>query len=225
MILHNATHLDTRRLEALFRQCAAPWPLDGLDVRVRYTRSSPFSGLCVYQTGRIHVNIGRRNRYPYAIRTHVARAKTTRRAWWRPMHVVHVSDAYQLALFIFLHELYHWLIRKARRNTRQKEGRCDRFAVRALVERFGVSVLDHEGRPVPRDSWDFQDLDAFVARALPTRKRPSPTKRGAPTKLATAAIRSLNGPAAHHTPAGVGAAARQLMLFGAMEREWEMRNS
>jgi len=176
MQFRNSTQLDSARLEALFRRCAAPWPLDGLDVRVRYTRSTPFSGVCFYRTGRIHVNVGRRVRYPYRLRTHVARPRTTRRGWWRPLYVLELRDPYQLATFIFLHELYHWLIRKARRNVRQKEGRCDRFAARGVIRAFGLTMLDECRRPAAAEEWDFQDLDGFVAAA---QRVPRPVRQAA----------------------------------------------
>jgi hypothetical protein len=178
MRLHNSTHLDTARLERLMLAAIEGWPRDGLDVRVRYSRGAEFSGTCFYKAGKITINLGRRNSYPYAIRTGIARAESDRRHWWREIYSVHVADAYQLALFIFLHEFYHWLVRKARRNIRQKESRCDRFATRALVELFQAPVFDAKGRPVPREEWDFQDLDGFVAaargrprRVLPPRPR------------------------------------------------------
>jgi hypothetical protein len=172
MNFRNETQLDSHTLERLFREFAVPWPLDGLDVRVRYTRSTPFSGLCSYNTGRINVNIGRKNAYPFPIYTHIARARSTARGWWRPYYAVPAADGYQLATFIFMHELYHWLVKKARRNTRQKESRCDRFAARALVDGFGAVVTDPQGGAVARETWDFQDLDGFVAAALtaPTRR-------------------------------------------------------
>ena len=81
----------------------------------------------------------------------------------------------------FLHGLYHWLIRKARRNMRQKEAMCDRFAARHLVDRFGATVRDDRGRPVPRSEWDFQDVDGFVAavrmRSSGQTKRKNHTRR------------------------------------------------
>lgn len=210
MKFRNATQLDSRRLEELFRRFAEPWPLDGLDVRVKYTRSTPFSGVCFYRTGRIHVNIGRRNRYPYALKTHIARARTTRRSWWRPLYVLELQDAYQLALFIFLHELYHWLIRKARRNTRQKESRCDRFASRALTRRLGVQLHDGHGGPVADSDWDFQDLDGFVAAAMrsPTAAKRAPRPRRGTVQPLMAAL--------HATGASAAAGPRfgeQLQLF------------
>jgi hypothetical protein len=64
-----------------------------------------------------------------------------------------------------MHELYHLLVKRARRNTRQKESMCDRFAARFLVERCGSIVRDDKGRLIPREVWDYQDLDGFVAAA------------------------------------------------------------
>jgi hypothetical protein len=70
-----------------------------------------------------------------------------------------------------MHELYHLLIYRARRNIRQKEAMCDRFAARWMVDRFGAIVRDPRGRPVRRSEWDFQDLDGFVAAVLDRRVR------------------------------------------------------
>jgi hypothetical protein len=79
-----------------------------------------------------------------------------------------------------MHELYHLLLKLARRNTRQKESMCDRFAARFLVERFGTAVRGPAGTRVPREEWDFQDLDGFVAAARQRRaSRPSPIRRAA----------------------------------------------
>ena len=165
MELHNSTHLNGDALERLFQEAVAGWPHEGMHVYVRYSRGSDFSGSCYYRPPRIHINLGRRNRYPYVIRTQIARARSDRRSWWRELYEVEAADAVQLAFFLFMHEFYHWLVRKARRNSRQKEGRCDRFAVRAMVERWGMNVRDTNGRRVPREAWDFQDLDGFVAAA------------------------------------------------------------
>ncbi|MEE8170290.1 MAG: hypothetical protein V3T70_07060 [Phycisphaerae bacterium] len=210
MILVNATHLDTDRLEAILRCYAAPWKTDGLHVRIGYTRTTPYSGTCCYAAKRIRVNIGRANDYPLPIATHIARPRSSRRSWWRQSYIVEARDAYELTLLIFLHELYHWLVRKARRNTRQKEGRCDRFAVRALVDHFGAVVRDSKGRAVPRDAWDFQDLEGFVQRAR--RKRiPRQAKSGAAKSVALrpAARKPMQVIEASRDPA----AARQLLLF------------
>lgn len=171
MILRNRTHLDSSRLLALFRESCGGWPLDGLKVWVRYSRGADFSGACYYATGRIFINLGRANRYPYLLRTHIARARSDARCWWRELYTLELPDAYQLVQFVFLHEFYHWLVRKARRNTRQKEGMCDRFATRALVDRWGTVVRDSAGLPVSRKAWDFQDLDGFVEPARAVRGR------------------------------------------------------
>ncbi len=172
MELRNTTHLDTARLDRMFRNATEGWPRAGLRVFVRYSRGAAFSGTCFYKDGRIFINLGRDNRYPFEIKTHVACARSDARHWWRELYSIEAEDAYQLVLFVFLHEFYHWLVRRARRNVRQKESRCDRFAVRWLVDRYGATVRDHRRRPVARSAWDFQDLDGFVAAARRRRRTP-----------------------------------------------------
>ncbi len=165
MILRNSTVLSTTRLEDMILPVVEGWPHEPLRAFIRNSRGAEFSGACYYHLARIHVNLGRRNTYPYLIRVSIARAQSDRRSWWREVYAVRVADAYQLALFVFLHEFYHWLVKKARRNTRQKESRCDRFATAVLVDRYAAEVLDSAGRRVPREQWDFQDQLAFVAAA------------------------------------------------------------
>lgn len=164
MNFSNSTALDSALLLDAFESCSVPYAHDALTVRVAYTRSAPFSGMCRYHDARVHVNIGRHLRYPYALLTHLARAQSNGRVWWRPGYYVHVESPLQLALFIYLHELYHHLVHAAGHNPRRKESRCDRFAARALCDRFNLVVRDAEGQPVPRGAWDFQDLDSFVRR-------------------------------------------------------------
>jgi len=165
MRVRNSTQLSAARMIDMFLSATEGWPHDDLGVLVRYSRGADFSGSCHYATNRIYVNLGRRNRYPYALRTHLARARSDDRSWWREVYTLEISDPYQLALFVFLHEFYHYLVRRARRNTRQKESMCDRFAARTLVDCYGARVLDPRGTPVGRRDWDFQDLDGFVSRA------------------------------------------------------------
>jgi hypothetical protein len=171
MILLNRTHLESARLEGILLPALIGWPHAGLTLLVRYSRGADFSGTCYYDRGRIHVNLGRHNRYPYLIKTSIARPQSNRRYWWRELYSVEAADAYQLVLFVFMHEFYHWLVKKARRNVRQKEARCDRFAARALVDGFGSVVRDDRGGRVPRLAWDFQDLGGFVAAAVHGRTR------------------------------------------------------
>lgn len=171
MILRNSTELDTSRLEHMFREAVSQWPMDGAQVFVRYSRGADFSGACYYESDRIFINIGRHNRYPYPLKINVARPKSNRTHWWRELYTLEICRPDELALFIFLHEFYHRLVKRARRNVRQKEARCDRFATRVLVDDYGGIVRDSQGRLVPRREWDFQDLDGFVAAARgPIRK-------------------------------------------------------
>jgi hypothetical protein len=173
VILVNRTGLDDARLDRMLHEAVIGWPHERLTVRVRFSRGADYSGTFLRSRRVIYVNLGRHVRYPYRLETYVARARSNRTHWWKPACGLQLADAYQLALFVFLHEFYHWLVTKARRNGRQKESMCDRFAVRGLVELTGLQVTDGKGRPVDRSTWDFQDLDRFVARARPKR-RPTP---------------------------------------------------
>ena len=181
---HNSTDLSDARLLSLFREALAGWSVGEITVRVRYSRSADFSGTCVYATRCVYINLGRHLEYPYLMRTNLAKVRSRVSGWSRPIYTLGLSSGYELAYFVFLHELYHLLVKRARRNTRQKESMCDRFATRHLVDRFGVTVRTSSGKLVPRDAWDFQDLEGFVAAA---RKRPTVTRRAArrPVEAAT----------------------------------------
>ncbi len=184
MIFKNTTSLDGGRLLSMFHDAVRPFPTDDLDVRIRYSRSSDFSGTCYYETQRLHVNLGRHLTYPYIMDTYIARAVTTRSAWTKPLYSIELADGYQVVLFVLLHEYFHWLVKRAGRNTRRKESMCDRYAARILAERHGATVRDPDGLRVDRRVWDFQDLTRFVAAALLT---PSPPRSTAPPPLARAA--------------------------------------
>lgn len=165
MDFRNTTPLDSARLRAMFEQWTQPYAHDGLVVRVRPSRGADFSGACYYLTSRIFINIGGHNRYPYRLATNVARACGNRTHWWRQSYRIVLADGYQLALFIYLHELFHYLVKAAGRCTRRKEAMCDRFATRVLVDGYSCALLDSSGFPVARESWDFQNLERFVAAA------------------------------------------------------------
>ncbi len=161
----NSTDLDDVRLLAHIQNGVAGWAVGTIAVRIRHSRKADFSGSCYYIDRRIFVNLGRHLTYPYIMNTSIARAKTIGRQWYKPMCSVELNNAYELVVFVFMHELYHLLVKRARRNTRQKESMCDRFATRYLVDRMGTAVLGPNGETVSRDVWDFQDLDGFVAAA------------------------------------------------------------
>ncbi len=161
----NATHLSSDRLFDLFLNGLRGWSIGRITVRVRYSRGADFSGTCFYADRRVFINLGKHLRYPYKMDTHIAKARRFGTVWRRPLFSMEIKDAYQLALFIFMHELYHLLVKRAGRNTRQKEAMCDRFAARHLIERLGSSVRTDTGERATRSAWDFQDLEGFVASA------------------------------------------------------------
>jgi hypothetical protein len=132
-------------------------------------------------------------RYPYRLGTHVAKARSNRTHWWRETYHIVVADAYQLVLFVYLHELYHVLVKLAGRSPRCKESRCDRFAARVLVDQYGCRITDGHGRPVPRVQWDFEDLDRMVAGPRSRRPRRAPMPgAGVTTHQVPVRIRGLS---------------------------------
>jgi len=181
LALRNATRLDTLRLLRLFADAISPWPMAGVRVWVRDSRGADYSGTCFDREGRIYVNLGPHVAYPYAIGTDVAVSISRRGYWIKPIYTIDLSDAYHLALFVFLHECYHWLVRQAGRNPRRKESMCDRFAARILVDRFGCVVRDERGVAADRSLWDIQDVNRFVRGAMmrPSLMRASGTRASA----------------------------------------------
>ena len=160
---HNSTELTDAKLRTMCQEALSGWNVGCPIVRVRYSRGADFSGTCIYADRQIYVNLGRHLVYPYGMKTNLAKVITTGRGWRRPVYIVELKTAYHLAVFIFLHEIYHLLVYRAGRNTRQKESMCDRFAARYLVDHLGAAIRTERGERVPREQWDFQDLDAFVA--------------------------------------------------------------
>jgi hypothetical protein len=163
MEIINNTKLDTGRIEAMFLRATEQWVAPSLKVTVRYSRGAVYSGTFASKFPRIYINLLDRNRYPLRIETGIAKAHSLGEAWWKPSYHITAENDYQVALFVFLHEFYHYLIHRARRNSHRKEAMCDRFAVRYLFNHCRLTVFDSAGNPVPRNTWLFQDLDAFVA--------------------------------------------------------------
>jgi|GEM_PF-1412911 len=194
MDFSNATELDDALLHALLIRHTHPYRHDGLKVRVRYSRGADFSGTCFGAQDKIYVNLGRANRYPYTLGTNVARARTTCTGWRRDIFRLTVRDASQLVLFVYLHELYHWLVRGAGRSPHRKEAMCDRFATAVLVDCYGCALRSGDGRPAPRGEWDFKDLHAFVARAPQARKSGQAARRPIPVTIRDGENRAKSRP-------------------------------
>lgn len=184
IVFHNSTELADAELVEPCREALAGWAVGRITLFVRYSRGADFSGTCFYADRRVFINLGRHLEYPYMMATNVARAVTVGRRWYRPVYFLEMRHPRHVVHFVFLHELYHLLVARAGRNTRQKESRCDRFAARFLADRFGACVRDKHGALVPRPAWDFQDLEGFVAdarhRRTLRRRQPRHVSRQAP---------------------------------------------
>jgi len=182
MEIFNNTELETKRIETMFLRATSGWETSELKVVVRYSRRAIYSGTFAAPPSRIYINLGRENRYPMRIETGIARSQSCGHSWWQPSYYIQVENAYQLALFVFLHEFYHYLIHRAQRNGRRKEAMCDRFAVRYLNRYCRLKVCDTNNRPVVKSAWLFQDLDGFVRNGQPiltparAASRPKPPK-------------------------------------------------
>lgn len=217
IVFQNTTSLCDARVLALFEREAYGWAVGSIKVNVRYSRSADYSGSCFYADARIYINLGRHLKYPYRMGTHLARAVSVGRRWYKPVYTIELKDGYQVGLFIFLHELYHLLVKNAGRNTRQKESMCDRFAARRLVDDFGAIVRCEKGKIPVRAAWDYQDLERFVAKARDRRvgriAMPSPhAADGGATVLPDSTTRAVQGVA---PPSPSAIPFRQLLLFDA----------
>ncbi len=179
MEIINRTELDSRKIEAMLLRATTGWDVPKLRVTIRYSRTTKYSGTFMSNPPRIYVNIGKHNRYPMKIETSIARAKSIGRYWWKPAYHIRVETPYQLVLFVFLHEFYHYLIHRARRNPYRKEAMCDRFAVKYLIEHCKLKVYDSSNTPIKKSIWLFQDLEEFVtnARTKPPLKRSATRSR------------------------------------------------
>lgn len=171
MDYRNSTTIDDAWLYPAVLRYTWPYRHQDLRVRFRPSRGADFSGACYYKSGRIFVNIGRHNRYPYTFATQTATRRGVGGAAVRFSLVV--ADAGELALFVYLHELFHWLVYAAGLPPRRREAVCDRFATRVMVDHFGCALLGADGAQAGRAAWDVDDLAALVANA-PRQSGPVP---------------------------------------------------
>ncbi|MFN0137579.1 MAG: hypothetical protein ACKVS9_15860 [Phycisphaerae bacterium] len=183
MDFRNLTQLDSARLYSLFIRHTEPYDHSAISVRVKNGRSAEFSGSCYYASSTLNINLSPKNRYPYSLGTHVARPQSNQSHWWRDIYRITLADAYQLALFVYLHELFHYLVRKAGRPTRRREGMCDRFAARVLVDHYGCIMRRSDESLAERDEWDIHDLHKLVAAAPKQPPREMAAMRPIPVRI------------------------------------------
>lgn len=165
MEIVNKTELDSKKIVSMILKATNSWQTPRLKVTIRYSRGAKYSGTYIANPPRIYVNIAKNNRYPMKLETSIAKAQTIGRYWWKPIYHIRLENPYQLVLFVFMHEFYHYLIHRARKNSHRKEAMCDRFAIKYLVENYKLKVYDSKNTPVEKEKWLFQDLEGFVRNA------------------------------------------------------------
>jgi len=92
---------------------------------IRVGARVPYSGVCYYKKGRIRVSINPKNRYPLKIRVGSPFNKES----WRYYDMNSYED---IASFVFLHELSHYLDYKTGVPVRCKQTKSDCFALKKM---------------------------------------------------------------------------------------------
>ncbi|MBN2250811.1 MAG: hypothetical protein JW724_01885 [Candidatus Altiarchaeota archaeon] len=124
MRLINETKIETGRLHDL----AEGFETEGLEVRIKRTRrnaETPYSGICRFREGRIRVSINPKNLYPVPVRV----GSPFNPGAWK--HYLMESPE-ELACFIFLHELSHYMDHVNNVPVRCKQTRADLFALKRM---------------------------------------------------------------------------------------------
>ena len=124
MKVYNSTDIGTEIIE----KHAAKYETENLRTYLRHIREgaqTPYSGVCYYKEGRIRVSINPRNLYPVPIRV----GSPFDASKWR--HYM-MGSAEQLAEFIFLHELSHYLDYRNGIPVRCKQTKSDMFALKKM---------------------------------------------------------------------------------------------
>ena len=85
----------------------------------------PYSGVCYYKKGRIRVSINPKNRYPLTVRVGSPFDKSSWKYYQMDSHK-------EIASFVFLHELSHYLDYKSGVPVRCKQTKSDNFALRTM---------------------------------------------------------------------------------------------
>lgn len=124
MELVNKTHL--RGIEEKMRELVEGYSCtENLQVKVKYTKENaraPYSGICYYTKDKIRVSINPHNKYPIKINVG---SPFNKKAWEH----YHLNSPEELTLFVFLHEISHYLDYKNGLSVRCKQTKADKFAL------------------------------------------------------------------------------------------------
>ncbi len=127
MKLVNGTHLEgiEERIQEVVRGYDE---VENLKVRVRYTRKkakTPYSGICYYKEDKIGVSVNPENKYPVKIRIGSPFNKSS----WQ---YYYLDSPEEVVMFVFLHELSHYLDYKNSLSVRCKQTKADKFALEKM---------------------------------------------------------------------------------------------
>jgi hypothetical protein len=99
--------------------------MENLQVKIKYTKENaktPYSGVCYYREDKIRVSINPKNRYPLKITVGSPFNKSS----WQNYYL---NSEEELALFVFLHEISHYIDYKNGLSVRCKQTKADKFAL------------------------------------------------------------------------------------------------
>ena len=148
MKIINYTHYS---LEHILKAAAAEYPVDGLEVEIRYCplnskryASGTYYRQCKgHKDGRyIRLRLNRMNKYPVetSFKTSEYEKNTDRKGnvvIYQKYIKVKIKDAESLAAALFLHEFSHYLDHMQGLNGNYKQTKADKFAFEGLV-RMGI---------------------------------------------------------------------------------------
>jgi hypothetical protein len=124
MELINQTSRDMDFLQDYVKE----YDTEGLRVYMKDIKAGarvPYSGVCYYKKGRIRVSINPKNRYPLTLRVGSPFNKES----WKYYQMKTYED---IASFVFLHELSHYLDYKNNVPVRCKQTKSDNFALKKM---------------------------------------------------------------------------------------------
>jgi len=116
---------EFREMDEILRSYVENYNLENLIVKISYMRKgakSPYSGICYYKKNKIRVSINKNNKYPIKIKV----GSPFNTASWE---YYYLNSPEEVILFVFLHEISHYLDYINGLAMGCKETKADKFAL------------------------------------------------------------------------------------------------